>query len=105
MGMRVGVTAGAYLASFVEVRQPFNNCWWLVDAPLHAFGFVRSPASLRDLIGSIIHAAKSDPGIRSNAMERETSGALCNEPAFVPTDPAHSTGTGRSFPVSTTPTK
>jgi hypothetical protein len=53
-GTRVGLTAGAYLTAFAVVGQPFNDYWGLIDAPLLALGFVRSPASLRDLLASIL---------------------------------------------------
>ena len=89
MGTRVGLTAGAYLAAFAVVGQPFNNYWGLIDAPLLAFGFVRSPASLRDLIGSIIHPSESGRGTGSSAAERASAGPLSNEPAPVPTNPTH----------------
>jgi hypothetical protein len=59
MGTRVGLTAGVYLATFAVVGHPFNNYWGLIDAPLLAFGFVRSPASLRDLIVSSVRRFES----------------------------------------------
>jgi hypothetical protein len=53
MASRVGPTVCVYLAAFAVVGLPFNNYWGLIDAPLLAFGFVRSPACLRDLTVSI----------------------------------------------------
>ena len=53
-GTRVGLTAGVYLAAFAVVGQPFNNYWGMIDAPLLALGFVRSPGSLRDLFECVM---------------------------------------------------
>ena len=53
MGTRVALAAGAYLAAFAVVGLPFNNYWGLIDAPLLALGFVRAPASMRDLIVAV----------------------------------------------------
>jgi hypothetical protein len=46
-GVRLGLTAAAYVAAFAVVGQPFNEYWGLLDAPLLAFGlagFGRTPA-------------------------------------------------------------
>jgi hypothetical protein len=49
-GTRAALTAGAYVAAFALVGKPFNNYWGLMFAPLLAFGVVRAPAALRDLV-------------------------------------------------------
>jgi hypothetical protein len=49
IGIRLGVTAGAYVVAFAVVGQPFNDYWGLMYAPLLAFGFGAAPAALRDL--------------------------------------------------------
>ena len=84
-----GLTAGAYLAGSAVVGHPFNNYWGLIDAPLLASGFVRSPASVRDLIVSIIHPSESGRSIGSSATERASAGSLSDEPAPVPANPTH----------------
>jgi hypothetical protein len=48
-GARLALTAGAYVAAFAVVGQPFNDYWGLMDAPLFAFGFAAAPQALRDL--------------------------------------------------------
>jgi hypothetical protein len=57
IGTRICVTVCAYLGIFAVVGQPFNNYWGLTDAPLLALGFVRSPASVRDLLGAAVRPA------------------------------------------------
>jgi hypothetical protein len=52
LGVRLGLTVGAYLAAFAIVGQPFNEYWGLLFAPLLPFGFVWAPAALRDLIAA-----------------------------------------------------
>ncbi len=62
MGTRVSATAGVYLAAFAVVGLPFNNYWGLIDAPLLALGFVRSPISLRDLAISSLRPSSQSRG-------------------------------------------
>ncbi len=69
MGTRVSMTAGVYLAAFAVVGQPFNNYWGLIDAPLLALGFVRSPASLRDLVDSALRPSRTSRGTAESAFQ------------------------------------
>jgi hypothetical protein len=55
-GMRVGVTAAAYVMAFAVVGQPFNNYWGLMLAPLLAFGIAGLPTILHDVCQAL-HAA------------------------------------------------
>jgi len=55
IGARLSLTAGAYVAAFAMVGQPFNDYWGLMYAPMLAFGFAAAPAVLRDLFSAIRH--------------------------------------------------
>lgn len=48
-GARLALTAGAYVAAFAVVGQPFNDYWGLLTTPLLACGFGAAPQALRDL--------------------------------------------------------
>jgi hypothetical protein len=52
-GLRLFLTASAYVAAFAIVGQPFNNYWGLMYAPLLPFGIVWAPAAIRDLVRSL----------------------------------------------------
>jgi hypothetical protein len=52
-GLRLFLTASAYVAAFAIVGQPFNNYWGLMYAPLLPFGIVWAPAAMRDLARSL----------------------------------------------------
>jgi hypothetical protein len=62
MGMRLGLTAAAYVTAFAVVGQPFNDYWGLLYVPLLPFGFVWAPAILRDLFTQMLQPVSSDPG-------------------------------------------
>jgi hypothetical protein len=53
VGLRALLTAGAYVAAFAIVGQPFNDYWGLMYAPLLPLGLVRAPAAVSDLVDSI----------------------------------------------------
>jgi hypothetical protein len=53
IGMRLGLTASAYVAAFAVVGQPFNDYWGLMYAPLLSFGFAAAPAAIRELVTAI----------------------------------------------------
>src|SRR5262249_21924148 len=55
-GLRLFLTASAYVAAFAVVGQPFNDYWGLMYAPLLPFGFVWSISALRDLLRSILRS-------------------------------------------------
>lgn len=79
MGTRVALTAGTYLAAFAVVGQAFNNYWGLIDAPLLALGFVRSPASLRDLIRSSRGTgASAGPSASSTPVDSDLVASSCD---------------------------
>jgi hypothetical protein len=48
-GQRAGLTAGAYVAAFAVVGQPFNQYWGSVTAPLLCLRVARCPLALRAL--------------------------------------------------------
>jgi hypothetical protein len=52
-GLRVFLTASAYIAAFAVVGQPFNDYWGLMYVPLLPLGLVRAPAAISDLVHSI----------------------------------------------------
>jgi hypothetical protein len=62
MGMRLGLTAGAYVAAFGVLGQPFNDYWGLLYVPLLPFGFVWVPATLQDLFARILQPVLRDQG-------------------------------------------
>jgi hypothetical protein len=59
-GLRLGLTAGLYIAAFAVVGQPFNDYWGLLYAPLLPFGFACAPAALRDLASALLHRRSED---------------------------------------------
>jgi hypothetical protein len=69
MATRVGVTAGVYLTAFAVIGHPFNDYWGLIDAPLLALGFVRSPASLRDLVVSVLRPLRNSEATKGSCSK------------------------------------
>jgi hypothetical protein len=68
VGSRFALTAGAYVAAFAVVGQPFNDYWGLLMAPLLACGCAAAPEALRDLFLAV--------EIRLRLSKVETTGHL-----------------------------
>jgi hypothetical protein len=78
-GVRVGLTAGAYVAAFSVFGQPFNDYWGLLYSPLLPFGLIWAPAALRDLFARILQPVPKDPGTVHSDPEQQASLTLSDQ--------------------------